>query len=178
MKLNNSLKSKSANHKICRILFLFLILVTNLLSPLAATAYSANWQEDMLQRVNKIRIENGVPALQTCKTLQLAAQRYSDYMATENFLSHTGKDGSSVGDRLMKAGFLWKNSKSPSYIGENIAAGQKTVQEVVKSWTKSRSHFKNMISKNFTHAGFGMSKSTKSSYGIYWVQNFGSGVRC
>lgn len=137
-----------------------------------------SWQEEMLNRVNKIRVEKKSPPLKLCAPLELAAQKYADYMARENFLSHTGKDGSKVGDRLTRAGYLWKSSNTSTYIGENIAAGQQSVKEVVSGWVKSPGHYKNLISKNFTHVGFGQSKSTNSKYGIYWVQNFGSGVKC
>lgn len=152
----------------------FLLLSTMPLT--SANETSRNWQSEMLAKVNKIRIDNGVPSLRICKSLGLAAQRYSEYMAKENFLSHTGKDGSSLGDRLIKAGFRWKNSNS--YIGENIAAGQQSVREVLSGWLNSPPHYRNIVNKNFTHVGFGKATSTSSKYGVYWVQNFGSGVKC
>lgn len=151
-------------------------LLANLL--LATPSNSASWQEEMLQMVNKIRVANNAAPLKMCSSLELAAQRYSREMAQNDFLDHTGKDGSTMGDRLIRAGYLWKSASSASYIGENIAAGQKSVSEVVKAWKKSPGHFKNIVSKRFTHVGFGKSSSKTSKYGTFWVQNFGAGVKC
>ena len=99
-------------------------------------------------------------------------------MAQQDFLSHTGKDGSSFGERIQSAGYDWTNSRSGSSVAENIAAGQNSVVEVMKGWKNSTSHYKNMTNTKFTHVGFGMSVNQKSKYKKYWVQNFGFGASC
>ncbi len=52
-----------------------------------------------------------------------------------------------------------------SYAGENIAKGQRTPQEVMKSWMNSSGHRKNIMSANFTKIGVGY-------YNGEWVQEF------
>ncbi|BDG35019.1 CAP domain-containing protein [Saccharococcus caldoxylosilyticus] len=42
--------------------------------------------------------------------------------------------------------------------GENIAAGQRTPQEVVNAWMNSPGHRANILNKNFTHIGVGYAK--------------------
>ncbi|GLH63375.1 CAP domain-containing protein [Parageobacillus sp. G301] len=54
--------------------------------------------------------------------------------------------------------------------GENIAAGQRTPQEVVNSWMNSPGHRANILNRNFTHTGVGYARG--GSYGHYWTQMF------
>ena len=139
---------------------------------------SVSWQEQMLQSLNSMRAQKSLTPLEMCKPLTRAAQKYARTMAQQDFLSHTGKDGSNFGERIQSAGYNWTNSKSGSSVAENIAAGQNSVAEVMKGWRNSTSHYKNMTNSKFTHVGFGMSVNQKSKYRKYWVQNFGSGASC
>jgi uncharacterized protein YkwD len=70
------------------------------------------------------------------------------------------------------------NSRKGSMIAENIAAGQNSVLEVMREWSKSKSHYKNMVTPEFIHVGFGMAINRQAKYKKYWVQNFGYGVQC
>ena len=143
-----------------------------------STSMAASWQDQMLQSLNSMRAQKSLKPLEMCKPLTRAAQKYARTMAQQDFLSHTGKDGSSFGERIQSAGYDWTNSKSGSSVAENIAAGQNSVVEVMKGWRNSKGHYKNMIGQNFTHVGFGMSINARSTYKKYWVQNFGSGASC
>lgn len=136
------------------------------------------WDSEMLKQVNISRQQAGVLPLKSCVGLQKAAQGFASSMAKGNFYSHKGKDGSTPGDRLTKAGYFWEKSSQTTYIGENIAAGQTTVKQVMRGWLNSPPHRRNILSPKFTHVGFGRATSSNSKYGIYWVQNFGSGVKC
>jgi uncharacterized protein YkwD len=153
-----------------------ILLVTLLASGVSlssvSTSVAVSWQDQMLQSLNSMR------AQKSCKPLTRAAQNYARTMAQQNFLSHTGKDGSNMGGRIQAAGYDWKNSNTGSSVAENIAAGQNSVVEVMKGWKNSTSHYKNMTNTKFTHVGFGMSVNQKSKYKKYWVQNFGSGASC
>jgi uncharacterized protein YkwD len=157
---------------------LLLILISFLSLEGAKYAQASSWQQEMLNTVNVMRSKEGVAPLRICKEIQKAAQNYASYMARENFYSHKGKDGSNVGDRLTQAGYRWRSAKSGSFIGENIAAGQTSVVAVMNDWAMSPSHRSNILNRNFTHVGFGRAQSRESKFGVYWVQNFGSGVRC
>ena len=170
------IKMVSGNSKINNRLGLSLFLILFLLSIDHVNAN--NWKSEMLQSVNKLRNDKGLPLLKLCKPLNQSAQNYAKTMADGNFLSHKGKDGSTPGDRMQSSGYDWKNSKTESNVAENIAAGQSSVNQVVKSWKNSKGHYKNMTDKKFTHVGFGMAKSSSSKYAWYWVQNFGAGAKC
>jgi uncharacterized protein YkwD len=57
-----------------------------------------------------------------------------------------------------------------SYAGENIAAGQRTPQEVVNSWMNSPGHRANILNRNYTKIGVGYASG--GEYGTYWTQMF------
>jgi uncharacterized protein YkwD len=151
-------------------------LVVLLACPPTATALT--WQEQMLDSINSIRLEKSLSPLKMCRPLVNAAQNYAKKMATQDFLDHTGKDGSTPGSRIQKAGYDWMNSRTGSMIAENIAGGQNSVLEVMSGWSKSKSHYKNMVTPEFTHVGFGMAINQRSKYKKYWVQNLGFGATC
>jgi uncharacterized protein YkwD len=142
------------------------------------TANAVTWQEQMLNSINSIRAEKSLTPLKMCRPLVKAAQSYAKKMALQDFLNHTGKDGSTPGSRIQKAGYDWMNSRKGSMIAENIAAGQNSVLEVMRSWSKSKSHYKNMVTPGFTHVGFGMAINPNSKYKKFWVQNLGFGAIC
>jgi len=137
---------------------------------------NTTWQEDMLTLINAARATGYVcggsfyPAqapLSQNFELELAAQGHADDMLNQNYYSHTSLDGRSAGTRISNAGYEWR-----AY-GENIAAGQDTVEIVTQAWLDSAGHCQNIMSPNFKHVGFGHANGP-SQWGDYWVQNFGN----
>jgi uncharacterized protein YkwD len=131
---------------------------------------------EMLAAVNLARSQarscgsNSRPAVAklawNCR-IQQAAIGHSEDMATHDFFEHTGSDGSSVGDRVTRAGYVW------SSVGENISAGQRTVATVMTGLLNSPGHCENIMSPNFTEFGFGYRTNPEAFYERYWTQNFG-----
>lgn len=108
------------------------------------------------------------PALSSHDQLRQAARCHSLDMATLNYFSHTGLDGSNPGARIAATGYVagtW---------GENIAAGQRTAQQVVDGWVASEGHCRNLMNKNFAELGVGYAFDADASYDHYWTQNFGT----
>jgi uncharacterized protein YkwD len=97
--------------------------------------------------------------------LQSAASGHSVDMATHNYFSHTGLDGSDPGDRITRAGYAW------STWGENIAAGYDTVREVVDGWMQSDDHCANIMNPGFRDMGLACAESANSDYGKYWTMD-------
>ncbi len=95
--------------------------------------------------------------------LQSAASDHSIDMATHNYFSHTGLDGSDPGARITRAGYAW------STWGENIAAGYDTVRAVVDGWMQSDGHCANIMSPQFREMGLACAQSDTSDYGKYWT---------
>lgn len=129
---------------------------------------NSTFQTEMLNAVNQLRTEGctcgntvmpPVAVLTWDNKLENAAITHANDMHQNNNNTHTGTDGSSVGERVSAAGFNWTR------VGENIAWGQNSIAQVINSWKNSEGHCKNMMSANFTHFGAAQ-KGTK------WVQVF------
>ena len=58
-------------------------------------------------------------------------------------------------------------------MGENIAAGYSTPQEVMTGWMNSTGHRNNILSTNNWEIGVGYASVNGSGYGRYWTQDFG-----
>jgi uncharacterized protein YkwD len=135
---------------------------------------AAATQNDLLAQVNARRATGvscggtwypAAPALSLHSVLGKAAQAHATDMATSNYFSHTGLNGSSPGDRISAAGYHWRAWS------ENIAAGQATTTAVVNGWFGSTGHCQNFMSRTVTQVGFGMVQNPSSTYRIYWVAN-------
>ena len=94
--------------------------------------------------------------------LAAAAQGHSDDMAAHDYFSHTSLDGSTFTDRAEAAGFTGFAG------GENIAAGQRSPQDVMAAWMQSDGHRANILNCDYTVIGVGLNED-----GWYWTQMFG-----
>ncbi|MDH3237822.1 MAG: CAP domain-containing protein [Deltaproteobacteria bacterium] len=79
--------------------------------------------------------------------LAMAAYLHSEDMATNNFFSHTGSDGSTPGERITREGYDWWR------YGENIAVGYPTVSAVMQAWLDSEGHCRNIMNSAFAEIG-------------------------
>lgn len=107
-----------------------------------------------------------VPAVTWNSRLAQAAATHSNDMARRNFFSHTGSDGSSHADRVSRAGYSWRT------VGENIAGGQRTVNDVMAGWMASPGHCLNIMNGSYTEFGHSLVTDNNSRYGTYWTQIF------
>lgn len=101
-------------------------------------------------------------------TLERAAAEHSQDMANHNYFDHTGRDGSTVAMRATRAGYKWKT------VGENLASGIMTPEEVVSGWVGSPHHCANLMDARFTQMAVAYSVNSSSNNGIYWTQLFGT----
>lgn len=131
----------------------------------------------LLTEVNRVRAAgakcgptNMPPAgpLTWSDKLAKAAQGHSRDMATKQFVGHTGSDGSSLSDRIERTGYRWW------VIGENVAAGQRSVDEVMRGWMESDSHCRNIMNPNFEEFGGALETNSSTVYRNYWTQVFAS----
>ncbi|MEH6569922.1 MAG: CAP domain-containing protein [Halioglobus sp.] len=133
----------------------------------------------MLDTVNAVRAQARVcgaqgsfpatsPLSWSCK-LEAAALGHSMDMANNNFFSHTGSNGQSVGYRSTQATYTW------SAVGENIAAGVSlsSVGAVVQAWVDSPGHCANLMRSTYTQLGASKYSNSSSTYNVYWTQVFG-----
>ncbi|RZK21638.1 MAG: CAP domain-containing protein [Pedobacter sp.] len=124
--------------------------------------------ELLLKLVNDIRLAGcncgttampPVAVLSWNTNLASAAISHSKYMAFINKMQHESADGTGVGNRLTATGYVWKA------VGENVAQGQTSENQVFNDWLKSEGHCKNMMNANYKEMG-----AAKS--GAFWTQVF------
>jgi len=124
----------------------------------------------VLTLTNQYRQQNGLRPVSYNNLLSSAAQTHSRNMAVQDFFSHTGLNGSQPWDRVSATGYQW------SRVTENIAAGYRTAQEVVRGWINSPGHRANLLDPNVTQIGVGyffLANDTGNvNYNAYWTQVF------
>ncbi len=102
--------------------------------------------------------------LQPNALLDNAAAVHARDMARHGYLEHRGRDGSSAADRATRSGYRWRG------LGENIASGQTTAEQVVREWTASPEHCANLMNTEFIDMGIAFAVDRDSPQGIYWAQ--------
>jgi uncharacterized protein YkwD len=139
--------------------------------PNAETDDSAAFAEEVLSLVNVQRARSTLLALTANGPLTSAAQAHAMDTACQLFLSHTGSDGSSPFDRMLRFGYSYSTA------AENVAAGYATPADVVNGWMGSSGHRANIMNPSFSEAGIGYvynSSSTTGNYYSYWTMTFGA----
>jgi len=154
-------------------LYTFLFAVPQKEFFLKATASLRNIdaaRTEMLEEVNAVRRKAGAPPLKLEGHLQKAAQEHAEDMLERGYFAHESQSGTTVRERSTTAGYEWKT------IGENIAEGQFSVDEVMRTWMNSPGHRKNILDPRFTELGVGLvaNRGKNGKYRTVWVQNFGT----
>ena len=119
---------------------------------------------EVIRLTNIERVKDGAAPLQYHAGLQRAAMVRAEEI-TRKF-SHTRPDGTDSSTALYENGVACDG-------GENIAAGQKTPEAVVRAWMNSSGHKATMMQQSITHIGVGVCKSPITGQWL-WVQDFSS----
>jgi uncharacterized protein YkwD len=117
---------------------------------------------------NRIRAENKLPALTISTKLQAAAQKHAEDMASNRKMTHKGSDGSTAIKRIVSKGYNYRRA------GENIAAGQFTVDALMKGWMESPHHKRNILG-SFSQIGVACAIDPDGKR--YWCVTFGLPAR-
>jgi len=129
-------------------------------------------KQQLMDAVNMERVKQALAPLQFHKDLEISAQAHAEDMKNREYFSHENPEGLRSGDRIKKTGYGVINAQECRcsyrvFLGENIAQGQKDVEQVVEEWMASQSHREAMLSVDYREFGVGIK-------GDYWVLNFGS----
>ncbi|HEV8636689.1 MAG TPA: CAP domain-containing protein [Chloroflexota bacterium] len=125
----------------------------------------------VVELVNQERVRSGLAPVWENTVLTSAGEAYAAYMASADFFSHTGPDGSTVSSRAEAAGYAgW------TWLGENIAAGQSTPEQVFQAWMNSAGHRANILSPNAREIGIGHAEDAGARYRHYWTMELGDRV--
>ena len=131
---------------------------------IAEQAGSTVQADEVLKLVNQERSKQGLKALTLSAELTNVATLKAKDMRDKNYFDHTSPTYGSPFEMMRRFGVQYSSA------GENIAAGQKTAQEVMNSWMNSSGHRANILSANYEQLGVGYVEG--GSYGTYWVQMF------
>lgn len=121
-------------------------------------------RERLVARHNEERGEEKLKTLQVSPKLQEAAQKHAESMAERGEMTHKGEDGSTPAERLKTEGYRYRR------VGENIAYGQSSIEDVMEGWLDSPPHKKNILG-SFSQIGVGYAKSKDGT--PYWCVTFG-----
>jgi uncharacterized protein YkwD len=131
-----------------------------------------DFQNSLMQQINAARAtartcgSTAMPAVAPLawnNRLFSAAARHSGDMATNNYFSHTGLNGSTPAQRIAAEGYAW------SWAGENIAAGQQSATAVMSGWLASPGHCANIMRAEYRDVGVSCVQQNGSTYGKYWT---------
>jgi len=122
---------------------------------------NGGYVQELANLINAARKDAKLPAFKWNSQLAAAAQGHSLDMACNNFLNHTGSDGSWIGDRLAAKGYSTYN------YGEIIAIG--SPQDAMAQWRNSPSHWDSVLDSSLTEFGVGYVYSADSNYGGYFT---------
>lgn len=127
------------------------------------TGQTGSEAQEILRLVNEERAKNGLAALTLSDKLCEIATLKAEDMAENNYFDHTSPTYGTPFDMLRQFGVSYRSA------GENIAAGQRTPEEVMNGWMNSSGHRANILSESYTELGVGVAIGSR---GIYWVQLF------
>ncbi len=136
------------------------------ITPPAPSTHTAPVQltrEGIIARINGVRAANGKPPLRYDSRLEAAARSQANLMASRDQLSHDL--GVTLRQRVANAGY-------DGAVGENVAGGQKSLEQAINGWLASPGHRDTLLSTKFTE--FGLAVATvpdgrQSRYGTYWA---------
>ncbi len=109
---------------------------------LATEGKIKNVSAQALKRVNDYRTANGLGRVKMNKKLTAAAALHARSMMKYGFFSHEGPGKSSPGSRARSQGYRYCR------IAENIAKGQRSMDEVITAWINSPGHRRNILDRD------------------------------
>ena len=101
--------------------------------------------------------------------LEQAASGHAAELALGDQLNHLTANGRTLRERLRAHGYV------AFRVGENLAAGQESLDEVLQTWISSAKHCENIMQPEFQEVAL-VCASGPGKYGRYWVMNFGHSV--
>ena len=104
-------------------------------------------EERVVEQTNAQRARHGLPPLIVDQRLVQSARAHTAWMTRSRRLRHTSRP-----------------------VAENIAMGQQSAQEAVRSWMSSSGHRANILSRG--HRRIGVSAYSTPDGTVFWTQQF------
>ncbi|HET9914152.1 MAG TPA: LysM peptidoglycan-binding domain-containing protein [Anaerolineales bacterium] len=115
---------------------------------------AALYPVDIINAVNDLRIQNGLPVLAVHQVLMdVAAQTANALAATEGAAGHYRPCDLTLGQMLLMRGFaLWGDLSQDGYRSENWVTAD-TVEQAISFWSSDELHLDTMLDQNRSHIG-------------------------
>jgi uncharacterized protein YkwD len=146
---------------------------TSAVAAAAAPDPSAPLASRALQLVNEVRARGTrcgsrtfapVAPITLSGTLAGVASGHASDMAMHDYFQHEDLAGNSPADRVRAVGYRER------LVGENIAYGPESVEEVVQGWLDSPGHCENIMDPRFAEMGIAYAAGRSARRGLFWVQ--------
>jgi len=117
-----------------------------------------------LQRVS-LPVSLPRPTVSWNPQLAAAAEGHARAMAEQRFFDHTDPQGRDVAYRVTAAGYRWRS------VGENLAAGQRTLEDALRGWLLSERHCRNLLDARYVEFGLArvVSPHAQDRHRVYWA---------
>ncbi|MCL4528061.1 MAG: NBR1-Ig-like domain-containing protein [Chloroflexi bacterium] len=128
---------------------------------------SASYPDEIMSLINNARTQAGLKALTLNSRLAAAAQGHSIDMACYGLLSHSGSNGSTIGQRISAAGY-------PATFYEEIIYGGGYPQDAFNWWMNDPMHHAVIFDTRVTEIGVGYAYVADTAAGSYYTVDVGS----
>lgn len=118
---------------------------------------------EVIANANSARAAQGLDPLTCDPLMTISARKHSVDMCENGYFSHSSRDGRSPFDRMREEGVRFGAA------GENIAAGQRSADQVHSAWMGSSGHRANILGSRYRRIGVGYESCGGRPY---WTQNF------
>ncbi|WP_019119478.1 CAP domain-containing protein [Brevibacillus massiliensis] len=128
-------------------------------TPDAAQGNVDSYAKEVFSLVNQERAKAGLQPLKLDEQLSSVAKKKAVDMANNHYFDQISPTLGSPADMISQSGIQYMT------MGENIAMGQRSPQEVMQQWMDSQGHRENIMNPSFDTIGI-------AYYNGYWVQEF------
>ena len=121
-------------------------------------------KQDIIDRTNALRKENGVAALRVNDKLMQAAQVRADEMAAHTVYSHTRPNGGKF-NTVADCPYMAENIHR---IADWTMSNQTLAEQAVADWSASTTHNKNMVNPKLSEIGVGLARGVNDTGDPCW----------
>lgn len=137
-------------------------------SPFEITPPTPLVLEIAVAELNAYRSQYGLTQVALNDKLNRASEIHAADLAKHGIAAHVGTDGSTHSERAQRQNYYFQ------MIGENVATGQKSWDQVFQAWKDSPGHNKNLLAKGVTDFGIALVYEPTTTYTTYWAMLVGT----
>ena len=157
-----AIRPRALGHSLRVLALLGFLLTAQLVQPTPSSAEPAALTTGMVEQVNQLRLNAGLPPLAEDATLDALASSRSADMAARNYFSHTTPEGTTIFNLIQQIGLSYQLA------GENLAynyGGERdAVSIALNGFVNSPPHLANLMNAQYSGIGVGTAQSGGRTY--------------